>query len=170
MRYGDPSQQPMSGPVIGSSDKNAATTAQFGVFWGELAKRFKDNEKVIFGLMNEPHDMPGSLVQANNQAAIDGIRATGAKQMIIAPGNSWTGGHSWTQGGKDASSSFMHLLKDPLNNTAMDIHEYLDVDYSGGHTECTKDAPSNLKEVTAWLKVRWTRRFLCMSMSIPGRG
>jgi endoglucanase len=143
----------MSGPIIGSSNAKAATTAQFGTFWGELAKRFKDNEKVIFGLMNEPHDMPGSLVLANNQAAMDAIRASGAKQMIIAPGNSWTGGHSWTQGGNDASSSFMHKLKDPLNNTAIDIHEYLDNDYSGTHSVCNKDAASNLKEVTAWLKV-----------------
>ena len=153
MRYGDPSQQPMSGPVIGSSDAKAAKTAQFGAFFGELAKRFKDNEKVIFSIMNEPHDMPGSLVLANNQAAIDAIRAAGAKQMIMAPGNSWSGGHSWTQGGADASSSFMHKLRDPLNNTAMDIHEYLDKDFSGTSSQCVKDAPSNLKAVTAWLKV-----------------
>ena len=44
-----------SGSVIGnSSDPTAATTAQFGAFWGELASRFASNEKVIFGLMNEP--------------------------------------------------------------------------------------------------------------------
>lgn len=54
MRYNDPSQQPMSGSVIGnSSDPTAATTEQFAEFWGELAGRFKDNEKVIFGIMNE---------------------------------------------------------------------------------------------------------------------
>ena len=54
MRYNDPSQQPMTGSVIGnSSDPKAATTAQFGAFWGELAGRFTNNPKVIFGLMNE---------------------------------------------------------------------------------------------------------------------
>lgn len=54
MRYNDPSQQPLTGSVIGnSSDPTAATTEQFAEFWGELAGRFKDNEKVIFGLMNE---------------------------------------------------------------------------------------------------------------------
>lgn len=59
MRYNDPSQQPMTGSIIGdTSDVKAATTAQFAAFWGELAGRFKGNEKVIFGLMNEvflPH-------------------------------------------------------------------------------------------------------------------
>jgi len=54
MRYNNPSQQPATGSVIGNtSDPTAATTAQFAAFWGELAGRFKDNSKVIFGLMNE---------------------------------------------------------------------------------------------------------------------
>lgn len=54
MRYNNPSQQPYSGSVIGNtSDPTAATTTQFGVFWGALAARFKNNEKVIFGIMNE---------------------------------------------------------------------------------------------------------------------
>ena len=44
----------MTGSVIGNAtDETAATTEQFAAFWGELAGRFKDNEKVIFGLMNE---------------------------------------------------------------------------------------------------------------------
>ena len=53
MRYGDPSAQPSSGAVIGSSDPGAATTQQFQEFWQELAGRFKGNEKVIFGINNE---------------------------------------------------------------------------------------------------------------------
>ncbi|KAG9239318.1 putative endoglucanase 1 [Amylocarpus encephaloides] len=156
MRYNNPSQQPMTGSVIGnSSDPTAATTAQFGAFWGELAKRFKDNEKVIFGIMNEPHDMETNLVLANNQAAVDGIRASGAKQMILAPGNSWSGGHSFTQswaGYSPSSADALVKLKDPLSNTAIDIHEYLDTDYSGSHTVCAQPGPENLADVTAWLK------------------
>lgn len=89
MRYNDPSSQPFSGSAIGNtSDPTAATTAQFGEFWGELADRFRNNPKVIFGLMNEPHDMATSLVLANDQAAINGIRKSGARNLIIAPGNS----------------------------------------------------------------------------------
>ncbi|KAL2061134.1 hypothetical protein VTL71DRAFT_7407 [Oculimacula yallundae] len=158
MRYNDPSQQPMTGSIIGdTSDVKAATTAQFGAFWGELASRFKNNEKAIFGLMNEPHDMDTNLVLANDQAAIDAIRATGAKQLILAPGNGWTGGHSWTEsytGNSPASSEVMYKIVDPLNNTAFDIHEYLDSDFSGGHALCSQPAASNLAGVTAWLQ-KW---------------
>ncbi|KAM3073467.1 hypothetical protein ACMFMG_004634 [Clarireedia jacksonii] len=152
MRYNDPSAQPFSGSVIGNtSDPTAATTAQFAAFWGELAKRFKSNTKVIFALMNEPHDMPTSLVLANNQAAINAIRKTGAKNMILAPGNSWTGGHSWTEG-SDPSSALLQKLVDPIKNTAIDIHEYLDSDFSGSHSVCSSPAPDLLAPLTSWLK------------------
>ncbi|KAI1078624.1 glycoside hydrolase family 5 protein [Whalleya microplaca] len=160
MRYNDPSSQPYSGSVIGNtSDPTAATTEQFAAFWGELAGRFADNEKVIFGLMNEPHDMATDLVLQNNQAAIDAIRAAGAENLIIMPGNSWTGGHSWTQG-SDANSAIMHTFVDPLENTAIDIHEYLDVDYSGLHSECVSDAETNLAELTAWLDEHNLKAFI----------
>ncbi|KAI1358895.1 endoglucanase 1 [Xylaria arbuscula] len=160
MRYNDPSSQPYSGSVIGdTSDTSAATTAQFGEFWGELAARFKDNEKVIFGLMNEPHDMTTQLVLDNNQAAIDAIRAAGATNLIIMPGNSWTGGHAWTEG-SDPSSALMNQFVDPANNTAIDIHEYLDVDFSGSHAECVSDPATNLADLTVWLKTNNLKAFI----------
>ncbi|KAF9479868.1 endoglucanase 1 [Pholiota conissans] len=157
MRYNDPSSQPNSGSVIGnSSDSTAATTKQFGEFWHELARRFALNPKVVFGINNEPHDMPTDLILKNNQAAIDGIRLAGAPQLILAPGNGFTGGHAWTQNtgaaGDAPSSEFMNMLKDPLKNTAIDVHEYLDIDFSGSHDECTQPGPSNLAPLTAWLQ------------------
>ncbi|CAD6445072.1 e9d73e45-624a-4300-ab63-8589dcdfc5d5 [Sclerotinia trifoliorum] len=152
MRYNDPSSQPYSGSIIGdTTDAKAATTAQFGAFWGELAKRFKNNQNVIFALMNEPHDMATSLVVKNNQAAITAIRKAGAKNLILAPGNSWTGGHAWTQG-SDPSSALLQTLQDPLNNTAIDIHEYLDSDFSGSHSVCSSPASTNLAALTSWLQ------------------
>jgi len=155
MRYNNPSQQPSTGSVIGnSSDPKAATTAQFGAFWGELASRFKYNEKVIFGIMNEPHDMPTSLVLQNDQEAISSIRKVGARQLILAPGNGYTGGHSWLQAsqGDAPSGDYLYKIHDPINNTAIDIHEYLDYDFSGQHQVCNQSAPANLAGLTAWLK------------------
>ncbi|MCJ1295144.1 hypothetical protein MMC34_006705 [Xylographa carneopallida] len=155
MRYNDPSQQPATGSVIGnSSDPKAATTIDFELFWYELASRFKDNEKVIFGIMNEPHDMPTTLVLQNDQAAIDGIRKAGARQLIIAPGNGYTGGHAWCQSsqGDEPSANELYKIRDPINNTAIDIHEYLDYDFSGQHSVCNQSAPANLACLTSWLK------------------
>ena len=64
--------------------------------------------------------MDNNLVLANNQAAINAIRATGAKQMILAPGGGWTGGHSWTTGyagNTPPNSEVMVRLTDPIKNT-----------------------------------------------------
>lgn len=69
---------------------------------------------------------PTQLILQNNQAAIDAIRLVGAPQLILAPGNGFTGGHAWTQttGANDApSSEFLNKMFDPLRNTAIDIHE-----------------------------------------------
>jgi endoglucanase len=155
MRYNNPSQQPMTGSVIGNtSDPKAATTAQFGKFWGGLVGRFKDNPNVIFGIMNEPHDMPTSLVLQDDQAAIDGIRRSGARQLILAPGNGYTGGHAWPQSsqGDEPSGDYLYKLHDPIENTAMDIHEYLDSDFSGSDIVCSQNASYNLDPLTGWLR------------------
>ncbi|KAJ7143824.1 endoglucanase 1 [Mycena epipterygia] len=157
MRYNDPSMQPFTGSVIGNtSDPTAATTRQFEEFWNELALRFVHNPNVVFGINNEPHDMPTELLLQNDQAAINGIRAAGARQLILAPGNGFTGGHSWTQltgaAGDAPSSDFMNKLVDPIRNTAIDVHEYLDIDFSGGHAECTQPGPANLANLTTWLR------------------
>ncbi|KIM98529.1 glycoside hydrolase family 5 protein [Oidiodendron maius Zn] len=156
MRYNNPSQQPTTGSIIGdTTDSKAATTAQFAAFWGELAGRFASNEKVIFGLMNEPHDMDTNLILTNDQAAVNAIRAAGANQLILAPGNGYTGGHSWTQdytGNSPASSAVMYMITDPKNNLAFDIHEYLDSDFSGSHSVCSQTAAANLAPLTSWLQ------------------
>jgi len=110
--------------------------------------------------MNEPHDMPSALNLANLQAAVDAIRATGAKNMIIAPGNAWSGGHYWAKGGSEANSNWIHKLVDPLNNTAVDIHEYLDQDFSGGNLACTQEPAANLAAVTAWLRENKLKAFI----------
>ncbi|KAF2261304.1 glycoside hydrolase, partial [Lojkania enalia] len=157
MRYNDPSMQPFSGSIIGnSSDSSAATTEQLASFWSELATRFVSNPNVIFGIMNEPHDMPTSLVLTNDQAMIDAIRQAGAQQLILVPGNGFTGGHRWLNTTCDLdcapNSDVLTAIKDPQNNFAFDMHLYFDNDTSGTHEECTLAAPANLVPVTEWLQ------------------
>jgi len=98
--------------------------------------------------------MPTSLVLQNDQAAINGIRASGARQMILAPGNGYTGGHVWntTAQGDAPSADYLYMIRDPINNTAIDIHEYLDYDFSGQHTVCNQSFPANLYGLTQWLR------------------
>jgi endoglucanase len=45
----------------------------------------------------------------------------------------------------------MYKIQDPINNTAFDIHQYFDVDSSGGHSLCNQTASSVLAPLTSWL-------------------
>lgn len=168
MRYNDPSMQPNSGSVIGNtSDPIAATTEGLASFWGEIAKRFISNPNVIYGIMNEPHDMSTMLVLKNNQAMVDAIRGVGAQQLILVPGNGFTGAQRWlnaTCGSASlncsSSAASMINIKDPLENFAFDMHLYFDNDTSGTHEACTQAAPNNLFPVTQWLKENNRTAFL----------
>ena len=160
MRYNDPSMQPSSGSVIGNtSDTKAATTENLAAFWAELSTRFIINTNVIFGIMNEPHDMPTSLVLKNDQAMIDAIRNAGAQQLILVPGNGFTGAQRWLNSTCSdetleciPNAEVLLAITDPLDNFAFDMHLYFDNDTSGTHEECTLAAPTNLLPVTTWLQ------------------
>ncbi|HEX8537430.1 MAG TPA: glycoside hydrolase family 5 protein, partial [Cystobacter sp.] len=114
-----------NGALIGSGIPNA----DFADFWTRLANEFKGNTKVVFGLMNEPHGMPTEQWLAAANAAIQAIRNTGATQLILVPGNAWTGAHSWASNWYGTPNATVMLqVKDPRNNYAFEVHQYLDSD------------------------------------------
>lgn len=142
-----------NGEVISSTD-------DFQAFWANLAAVFKDNANIIFDIQNEPHDIVASTVLSLNQAAVNGIRAAGATtQLILAEGTSWTGAWTWTSSG---NSAVFGQLKDPFNNTAIEMHQYLDSDGSGTNGTCVSPTigAERLVSATNWLKNNGIRGFL----------
>ena len=79
------------GTVIGT---NAVPFTAFANFWGRLADLFKDNPRVIFGLMNEPSRMRTDQWREAANIAIAEIRERNAGNLILVPSNGFTGGHS----------------------------------------------------------------------------
>jgi endoglucanase len=127
-------------------------TAAFKTWWQNVAAEFKDNELVVFDTNNEYHDMDQQLVFDLNQAAIDGVRAAGAKTQYITPeGNSWTGAWTWVSSGNAAS---LINLKDPENKLVYQMHQYLDTDGSGTSANCVSATifKERLQAATKWLK------------------
>jgi endoglucanase len=53
------------------------------------------NGNVIFDINNEPHDISASAAASFNQAGINGIRASGASNLILVEGTSWSG--AWSE-------------------------------------------------------------------------
>ncbi len=147
------------GAPIGSP---AAPASAFADFWTRLAMRFSGRKDVIFGLMNEPHDMPVAQWAAAAQAAVDAIRSTGACNLTLIPGANWTGAHSWNAEIDGQSNAVaMAAIHDPGPH-AFEFHQYLDSDWSGVHAECRKpdESVAALSVATDWLRKRRQKGFL----------
>ena len=147
------------GNLIGSAQ---VPNSAFADFWSRLADQYKDNELVIFGLINEPNTMPTEQWISAANAAAAAIRATGATNLITVPGNAWTGAHSWTQNWYGTANAVALLdFVDPGNNFAVEVHQYFDSLYAGVESECTTtNASTVLSEFTAWLAANNLHGFL----------
>jgi endoglucanase len=145
---------------IGSA---SVPNADFADFWSRLATEFKGNPNVLFGLMNEPYGLPTEQWVGSANAAIAAIRATGATNLILVPGNAWSGAHSWTQNWYGTANSVAMLaIRDPGNNYAFEVHQYFDSGYSGATTTCLSatTGADQMRSLTAWLRANGKKAFL----------
>jgi len=146
--------------------------------WSQLATIFKANPKVMFGITNEPFGIPTMTWFATAQRVINAIRATGATQMILMPGNYYSGAGSWTYtgsmfdtGSPKRSNAYGWLnangvdrrLSDPANNLAAQVHLYLDKDAAGGVTqiESATIGAERLAVVTDWGRANNVKVMVC---------
>lgn len=140
--------------IIGQT--STVTAQHFARFWGQLARRYQ-SRRVVFNLINEPHDQDrGVLVRVQNEA-IAAIRNAGARQLILVSGSSWSGAHSWVSSGNAAA---MLGIRDSANNYAFDVHQYLDGNSSGTSGTCTSNSGNRLRSFTEWAKQHRKRGFL----------
>ncbi len=150
------------GQVIGAAG-STVTAASFADLWSRLATAFSANPLVVFGLMNEPHDMSTEVWLADANAAIAAIRIAGARNVLFVPGNGWTGAHSWTQSSYGTpDSAVMLAVDDPLDNYVFEVHQYLDASFSGTSATCasTTIGSQSLADFTAWMQQHHVRGFL----------
>ncbi|MBB5865350.1 glycoside hydrolase family 5 protein [Xanthomonas sp. 3058] len=149
------------GYKVGGAEVPIAT---FTDLWRRLALVFPSDNAVIFGLMNEPNGVSASGWARAAQAAIDTIRATGANNLILVPGASWTGAHSWYSATNDGYSNATALasIHDPLERYAFEVHQYLDTDSSGTTHVCVSGTVGvdRLRNFTTWLRTNQKRGFL----------
>jgi endoglucanase len=153
------------GDVIGGGNVNSGHLADF---WERIANEFKDNPRVIFGLMNEPIGVNQNGISTENwlEAANDSIaaiRGTGAENLILVPGNGYTGAHSWYDDYYGTpNADVMDGVIDPFDNFAFEVHQYFDQDSSGGTTGIVNSniGRDRLIGFTNWLREHNYRGFL----------
>ncbi|MBF0226313.1 MAG: glycoside hydrolase family 5 protein [Desulfobacterales bacterium] len=147
--------------LVGSDVPNDA----FADFWGKIAMHYKGNSRVIFNLMNEPNTMSTAQLVTSENAAIAAIRNAGSTNLILVPGNSWTGAWAWNETWYNGSNAeYMLNIVDTAKNFAFEVHQYMDDDSSGVSTEITNNDPmigiKRLTNFTNWLKEHNLKGFL----------
>lgn len=111
--------------------------AAFIEFWLKVAKEFNDPTQTVFGLMNEPANMPLAKWAELSKKTLKALRDAKATNIIFVSGGRWSGVHDWFAGLLASNATEFDDLTDPLNRTVLEVHQYADKDYSGTHTAAT---------------------------------
>jgi endoglucanase len=122
-------------------------------FWSRIANKFKNYPNVFFGLMNEPHggnDLTPVIWRDNCIAMVNAIRATGATNKILIPGND-TNNYANSVSWKGSQGTIWDNFSDP--NFLFDTHHYLDKDNTGTPSTVAVNSGSTvLNNATAWAR------------------
>jgi aryl-phospho-beta-D-glucosidase BglC (GH1 family) len=135
------------GNAVGTA---AVPNTAFADFWGRIASRYANNSLVMYGLSNEPckpseggptgsGDVRAWFASCN--AAIAAIRAAGATQLIMVPGEQFSNASQWLSSWYDINASPISnmtgvlAITDSANNWCISAHLYLDQNQSGTGTD-----------------------------------
>lgn len=148
------------GRVLGSANLPASA---FIDVWLRLHEAFDNPQETAFGLMNEPSALPVTQWMQIAQQTVLALRQAGTRNLLLVPSGRWSGAHEWEKSfdGMSAANGFRDF-HDPMNNFAIELHQYADTNYSGQSSKCIDAA--RLREimfrVTTWAKQEKKRFFL----------
>jgi endoglucanase len=112
-----------NGKIIG---QGGPTNDQFAALWTSLATKYAKSPNVVFGIMNEPHDLKTSTWASSVQAAVTAIRKVAPDHWLLIPGSTYSSAAQLpTEAGPD-----LLKVKNPdgsTKNIFFDVHKYLDV-------------------------------------------
>ncbi|MBA2656055.1 MAG: cellulase family glycosylhydrolase [Tatlockia sp.] len=125
--------------------------------WGQVVKLIQSDPKIVqkyimLDLMNEPVDVPDDKVFTIQASLIKMLREQKFEGYILVEGNAWSGLHSWSshhwQGADNQTFSnatlftrenfFKQGISD-LSKIIINVHQYLDSNYSGTQDDCLQD-------------------------------
>ena len=118
--------------VLGSPELPASDLADV---WRRLAEAFKGEPGIWgYGLMNEPHDLPGprggaATWEQASQRAVDAIRGVDDRTQLLVAGASWSRVADWTTTHPRA------WITDPARSVRYEAHQYFDEDGSGTYRD-----------------------------------
>ncbi|KDR72633.1 hypothetical protein GALMADRAFT_158823 [Galerina marginata CBS 339.88] len=134
----------------------------FAALWSGIATKYASTPNVIFGVMNEPHDVPDINLWAQSvQAAVTAIRKAGATtQLILLPGNNWTSAQTFVSNGSGDALKKVVNPDGSITGLIFDVHKYLDSDNSGTNSECvTNNIEATWEPLANWLRCNGRQAF-----------
>lgn len=139
-----------NGGIIG---QGGPSDALFVSLWTALAKTYADDARVVFEIVNEPHDLDLDLWVQTCQRVVTAIRGAGATtQMILLPGTNFDSAATLVSSG---SADALLNITNPDGSTDglyLDIHKYLDNNNSGQNEECTTNNVGNFSILADYLR------------------
>ncbi|OCH94715.1 endoglucanase [Obba rivulosa] len=144
-----------NGEIIG---QGGPTNAQFASIWTQIAAQYGTNERIIFGIMNEPHDLPSVETWSDTlQYVVTQVRAAGSQNFLLLPGSSYSSAQTFpTEAGP-----YLVTITDPLGSNdklIFDVHKYLDSDNSGTHADCVTNNVDVLTTLVQFLQENGNRQ------------
>lgn len=126
--------------------------------WTKLFALIKADPKIdinyiMLDLVNEPVGVPDDLVFTIQAQVIRSLRQQGFNGYILVEGNNWSGMHSWTttswtssDGAKTYTNAILFTRENfaqagvaDLSHILINVHQYLDSNYSGTQNQCQTD-------------------------------
>ena len=99
-----------NGDIIG---QGGPTNEQFASLWAQLAKKYAEQPRIAFDLINEPHDLDLKLWVQTNNVVVTTIRNAGASNMILLSGTDFASAGAF----KRNSGAAMLTVKNPDTST-----------------------------------------------------
>lgn len=131
--------------------------------WIRLANELDDPDYLALGLMNEPFTLTISSWSAIAQQTVTALRNADARHLILVAGGRWSGVHEWfkTYAGTSNAEAFASL-KDPLQRSVLEVHQYTNEGYSGTGTDCfpPEHFEPMFNAIEKWARVNGQRLFL----------
>jgi endoglucanase len=153
--YGTYASQPLGSPDVPST--------ALGDFWVRMYEAFPEIDNVAFGLMNEPAKAERPVWFQASLDALSRLRRAGSQHLVLVSGAGWSGAHDWMKSYAGGSNADAYAkVRDPLNRTWIEVHQYADPNFSGTRPECVDPARMRaiMDAITAWAKASGQRLFL----------
>lgn len=133
--------------------------------WTAIVNKYRQ-PSIVYGIMNEPHDVSFDSLVAYTNTAIDAIRnaeakSSGVRHLILISGNNYSGLHSWVGVNTAFSNSnnalFLGRIRDFSNYFAIEVHQYFDADFSSSGVYAPEGECLDFATFKADFDLYWSR-------------